>query len=298
MRQLLCVISLFIFLQDLQAQDYSSLSALKGTKVKVFYSTGFESRAWSISERVDKAMDYYQQLLNLKPEVTLLVLTVQDWPKYTGMPVIGMPHYKNDKVLVVAAHDNAFWKSFIPPLDKLPATLAKQIKETYKDSAGNVSMQPFFDLLALHELGHAFHMQAGLNMQRKWMQELFVNILLHTYVAEKEPKLLPALTVFPQMVISNGSSGYLYTSLKDVHEKYSEIGAKHPNNYGWYQCRWHAAAGAIYDADNVNAVSLLWKTLKDQQQTLEDGALVPFFEQAGLRSVAAMISNWDAFPRK
>jgi hypothetical protein len=75
----------------------------------------------------------------------------------------------------VAAEDNALWKSFIPPSEQLPPSLAAQIKEVYsKDDA--LTMQPFFDLLALHELGHAFHQQAGLTMQRKWMGELFCNI--------------------------------------------------------------------------------------------------------------------------
>jgi hypothetical protein len=217
-------------LGHLGAQNYSGLSNLSGTRINAFYSPGYESRARSISERVDKAMDYYRELLNVKPQVTLLVLSVDDWPKYTTMPVIGMPHYNNDSVLVVAAHDNPFWKSTVPPLDKLPASLAEQVRETYKNLAGELSMQPFFDLLALHELGHAFHMQTALNVQRKWVQELLVNILLHTYVAENEPGSLPALTVFPHMVISNGTTGFLYTSLKDVHERYNEIGSKYPNN--------------------------------------------------------------------
>lgn len=278
----------------LQAQDYTKLGQLKGHQLTVFYSPGYQERADSISNRVDKAFLFYQKLLQTTPVVSLLVLSETDWQHYTNMPVFGMPHYKDDKVLVVAAHDNAFWQSFIPPLNQLPPSLAGQVSQVYRNSNAALSMQPFFDLLALHELGHAFHFQAKLNMQRNWLQELFVNMLLHCYVAEMESQSLPALTVFPQMVISSGSSEYLYTSLKDVHEKYAEIGAKYPKNYGWYQCRWHAAAAAIYDADKSNATRLLWKTLKSQQEKLNDSALIPFFEQAGLKSVAAFIRNWDA----
>ena len=287
-------VNLFLFLQVLHAQDYSKLAILNNHKVKVYYSPGYEQRATSITERVDKAFDYYQQLLNTSPEVTLLVLTVEDWPKYTKMPVIGMPHYKDDKVLVVAAHDNDFWKSFIPPMDKLPASLADQIRAAYKNDKGELSMQPFFDLLALHELGHAFHFQEGINMQRKWMGELFVNIMLHTFIAEKESSSLPALTVFPQMVIMAGTTGYKFTSLKDVHEKYEEIGSQHPQNYGWYQSRWHAAAGKIYDAEGVNAGKIVWSALKNQKQTLTDDELVPFFEHAGAMAIATMIKTWDS----
>ena len=60
-------------------------------------------------------------------------------------------------------------------------------------------------LLALHELGHAFHQQGGLKMHRNWMGELFCNILLHTYIAENEPEQLPALTVLPKTEVSQKS---------------------------------------------------------------------------------------------
>lgn len=292
MQRLALFTKLTILSSIVQAQDYSSLSRLDSTIVNVYYSPGFESRSKLISSRMDKAMAYYEQLLDIKPCVTMLVLSEEDWSKYTDMPVVGMPHYRDDSVLVVAAHDNAFWKSTVPPLDQLPPALAEQIRETYT-SSGKISMQAFFDLLALHELGHAFHIQGRLNMQRKWMQELFVNMLLHTYIAEKEPEALPALTIFPQMMISKGTEGFLYTSLKDLHEKYEVIGKEHPNNYGWYQCRWHAAAEDIYDAEGINAVKTCWKVLKNQSQTVPDNELIDFFENAGMNSVAELVKNWD-----
>jgi hypothetical protein len=82
-----------------------------------------------------------------------------------------------------------------------PAPLASQITKAYSKSDGTYSMMPFFDLLAVHEMGHSYTAQAGLKMQRHWMSELFVNIMLHTYVAEEQPGLLPAFRQFSE----NGS---------------------------------------------------------------------------------------------
>lgn len=274
--------------------QYEKLEELKDHSVNIFYSEGHDKRANAIARRVDRAMDYYQQILEFKPEVVLLVLTEQDWPKYTSFPVFGMPHYNDDKLLVVAATDNAFWKSFIPPMGQLPPSLAEQIRAVYRNENDSLSMEAFFDLLALHELGHAFHFQAGLNMQRKWMGELFVNILLHTYVAENEPEQLPALTLFPRMVINSGTKGYAYTGLKDVHEKYEEIGQEHPRNYGWYQSRWHFSAGQIYDAAGPGVGRKLWDALKAQKEDLPDELLPGFLERSSHSSVADMIRNWDA----
>ncbi|MBK8405213.1 MAG: hypothetical protein IPL25_14370, partial [Saprospiraceae bacterium] len=112
-----------------------------------------------------------------------------------------MPHYNDAKTLIVASEDNDFWKSFIPQLSQLPKELAQQISNTYSDRDNTLTMRDFFDLLAIHELGHAFHNQGGLNMQRKWMGELFANIFCFIPIAEKEPELLPALTFFLQMVV-------------------------------------------------------------------------------------------------
>ena len=283
----------FLSIQKTNAQQYNQLEELKDHSVRIYYSAGHEQRAQAIVKRVDRAMEYNQELLDFKPEVTLLVLTEADWGKYTSFPVYGMPHYNDDKTLIVAAEDNAFWKSFIPPLDQLPKDLKNRIEDVYKDSKGNLSMEAFFDLLALHELGHAFHFQAGLNMQRKWMGELFVNILLHSFIAEKEPASLQALTLFPRMVVAGGTKEFTYTSLKDVHERYNEIGKEHPKNYGWYQCRWHTTAGIIYDAAGEEAGKQLWNAFKNQKETLTDEAIPHFLDQSGAKEVADMIRNWD-----
>jgi hypothetical protein len=175
----------------------------------------------------------------------------------------------------------------------LPADLRGKVEAAYRDKQGNLSMQPFFDLLAIHELGHAFHMQAALTMQRKWMGELFVNILLHTFIAENEPGALPALTVFPQMVIAGGSAGFKFTTLADVHEKYGEIGQHHPRNYGWYQCRWHAAAAGIYDTGGKMVGRKLWDALKSKKEILTDDQLVGFLEKTADKTVADVMRNWD-----
>ncbi len=284
----LCAVSM-----EITAQQFDKLQALEQTTITTYYSKGFQPRATAISKRVEKAIRFHRQLVNFQPTVTLLVLSAADWSSYTTFPVYGMPHYNNAQTLIVAAEDNPFWKSFLPPPDQLPAALRTQIETVYRNSNGEISMEGFFDLLALHELGHAFHQQGGLQMQRKWMGELFCNILLHTYIAEEEPGQLPALTVFPRMVISAGSKEFKYTSLQELEEHYEEIGKMHAKNYGWYQCRWHAAAGDIYAAAGKELVPTLWKALQQQQEKLTDADLLHFLDSAVHTSIAAMMRNWD-----
>lgn len=286
-------IILILFSTKIFAQEYEGLVALDGYKTKVYFSSGNDERAKIVAARMDNVLNFYNDLINFEPEVTMLILNPVDWPKFTDFPVYGMAHYMGNKTLVIASENNDFWDSFVPPVDQLPAELVEKIKSAYKDEYGNLTMQPFFDLLAIHELGHAYHFQAGLNMQRKWMGELFCNILLHTYIAETEPEQLPALTIFPQMVIAGGKDGYKYTSLNDIEERYDEIGQQHPQNYGWFQCRWHSAAADIYDVGGIDTFLKLWNALSNQQQKLNDEEFATLLSEQVHQSVADVMLKWD-----
>ena len=253
---------------------------------------GHEQRAKQIAARVENVMTFYNGIIGFKPTVTLLLLSKADWSSYTDFPVYGMPHYKGDSTLVVAAEDNDFWRSLLSVKD-LPDDIRKQAGKVYGMPDGSVSMQAFFDLLAIHELGHAFHIQGKLEMQRRWMGELLCNILLHIYIAEKEPGQLPALTLFPKIIVSGGTKNYKYTTLQELEENYNELGKQHPQNYGWYQCRWHVAAATIYDADGKNVFKPLWNTLKTEQTKLNDTALADLLKTKVSNAVADVLLRWE-----
>lgn len=284
----------FLFSVTGYTQKYSDLIALDGYKTKVYFSSGNDERAKIVADRMDRVLEYYYTLIAYEPDVTLLILNPVDWPKHTTFPVYGMPHYDDKRnLLIMASENNEFWKSFIPPIEQLPKELADKISSTYVDENGNLTMQAFFDLLAIHEIGHAYHFQAGIIVQRMWMGELFCNILLHTYIAENEPEQLSALTVFPQMVIAGGKEEYKFTSLTDVEERYEEIGQKYPKNYGWYQCRWHSAAGNIYDAGGADTFVKLWNAFSSQKEKLGDSEFAVFLSNEVHQSIADVMLKWD-----
>ncbi|MBK8417041.1 MAG: hypothetical protein IPL22_22515 [Bacteroidetes bacterium] len=91
--------------------------------------------------------------------------------------------------------------------------------------------------MAIHELGHAFHNQGGLNMQWKWMGELFANILLHTYIAEKS-RIITCFDRFPQMVVFSTNKSELKFTTVNEQRPITNYLVKISQNYGWYQCRW------------------------------------------------------------
>jgi len=282
---------MFCFL-SIHAQGYDKLNGLPNSAVTTYFSKGHEQRAKQIAARLENVMTFYSGIIGFRPSVTLLLLSKADWASYTDFPVYGMPHYKGDSTLIIAAEDNDFWRSSFSVKD-LPDDIRKQAEKVYGIPDGNVSMQAFFDLLAIHELGHAFHIQGKLQVQRKWMGELFCNILLHIYIAEKEPGQLPALTLFPEIIVSGGTKNYKYTTLQELEGNYNELGQQHPQNYGWYQCRWHVAAATIYDTDGKNIFKPLWNTLKTEQTKLNDNALADLLKTKVSKAVADVLLRWE-----
>ena len=280
-------------IKNADSQEYKDLKKLTGYRVNAWCSPAAEAKAKKMAARLDSVTAFYQEHLRFTPIVTLLVLSPGDWRAHTDFPVYGMPHYNDQQTLVLASEDNDFWRSLLPATDKLPAAYAEQVAQVYRGSNGTISMEAFFDLLAIHELGHAYYQQAGLLMQRHWLSELLPNILLHAYIAEKEPALLPALTLFPKIVVTTTDKSSLkYTSLADLETYYNDLGKNYPQNYGWYQCRWHVAAGDIYEKGGVNGLARLWNALKTQKETLSDSALVHLLTINAL-PVANMYNSWE-----
>jgi len=223
----------------------------------------------------------FPKTIKVKPTYNLLVLSPTDWKKYAHPQAIyGIPHYLPDGRLVVASENNDFWKRNIPPIDKIPTELASKIKEVYTDKNGAINTNAF-DLLAIHELGHTFQKSAGLKEQRNWLSELFCNVLLHTYLAENDPAQLPYITTFTKVSVQTFPPDRLkYKTLEDFEAKYNEIAMSHPDNYGWYQCKFHVKAGEIYDAGGVPAMQKMWNTLLSQKEKLTDEALMKLLQNS------------------
>jgi hypothetical protein len=300
-RIIVSVLTIILYCSNCVAQeaikidDTTQLEILKGFTQTYSYSPGQQMRAKSIAEFIEHAGDFFQQEISFTPKTTFYILAPRHWKVFAAKPLIdayGFPHNPDKFHLVVAAEDNDLWRSFLPPVDKIQGPLITQVKKAYGKPDGTYSMMPFFDLLALHEMGHSYTAQAGLKMHRNWMGELFVNIMLHTYVAEIQPELLPALETFPNMVVGAGTAEYKFTSLEDFERLYPTLGMG-LKNYGWYQCKFHSAAKDIYNAGGKEVLKKLWTSLKIHQEKLTDSAFADMLRKQVHPSVAEVYSNWN-----
>jgi hypothetical protein len=247
-----------------------------------------------MADRVASVLDLFGPRLGIRPDVTLLVLSPGDWFNHTRFPVYGMPHILGGSALIVAGEDNDFWRSFLPDPATLPDAAAAELRRVYADDSGAISGAAFFDLLAIHELGHAFNSQAGVLTQRLWMGEFLPNLILHAWVEEAAPELLPALTLFPDLLVAAGPGDHPFTSLAELEENYWQIGQQHPQNYGWYQVRWHQGARRVYEAAGPQVVDRLWTALRDHPDPLDDDAFLTLLDERVDRTLGDLVRNWDA----
>jgi hypothetical protein len=283
-----------LFYAHSYSQDLNHLNVLSGIGAKAFYSEGAEVSAQFSGGICNQANAYFfTHLAPLEVSFQLLVLNKEDWPKFTDPQLIyGMPHYLSDgKSLVVAAEDNMFWRKQIPD----PATLSSPYKEQFLEVYnlnGEISGRHFFDLLAVHELGHAWHWAAKLNTQRKWMGELFGNIMLHTYIAEERQELVGVLETLPAYWVHADVGELQYISLKQFEEDYDQIGLGNPFNYAWYQYRFHRAAKLLYDEGGALLCKKLWDFLDSNIETLSDEELEKRLGKEVHPYFTELIKNW------
>jgi uncharacterized protein len=276
------------------------LRDLEGYAFEVRYSPGLEGRTRAMADQVASVLDRFGPRLGITPEVTLLVLAEAHWADHTPFPVYGMPHILGARTLIVAGEDNPMWRGFLPDPAALeadhPAEVAAAFRRVYGDGAGGLTAAPFFDLLAIHELGHAFDAQAGVGTQRRWLGEFLPNLLLHSWVEEAAPELLPALTLLPDFGVAAGPGSHPFTTLAELEEHYVRIGQEHPANYGWYQFRWQQGARRLHEAGGSDALDRLWAALRDTPERLDDDALLELLDTRVHRALGDLVRGWDAEP--
>ncbi len=278
------------------------LPTLEGYPFEVRYSATAREQAVRLADLTRAAYAYFADLFtNASPTFTATYLAPADWRRGYGMP----SYQPVERRLRVATDDNPLWQSFgriarvASPFSAYP-----RLKKTYADENGNLRLRRFFDLLAVHELAHAFEEQGGVAFPTHWMREIYANLALHAFIAKTRPNDLPSLTALPEaqmritafnlMMRLNG-----YTNLDDFDRHYPAGNPKAPMsepNYGWYQVRFHAMAREMFDAEGEGVLKRLW-TFGKAEATHRQRASDYFREHGTLSGWSDEVSAKDLVPK-
>jgi hypothetical protein len=246
------------------------LAHLSGYPFEVRYSEGALIRARVAADVTAEAFDYLSGLFaGVEPDIAVIVADEGDWE---SRQPYGLPFFNDDQgqvrpgILVMPAGSGDFWRAMGEDLRETSKYGYARLRATYPDGAGGVNLQPFFDLVTIHELGHAFQVLGDLRLPTFWLGEIFANLTLHSFIATRRPDRLNTLE---ELSIVGSQSRRLsarmraegYVTLEDLEVHYTGgESPMSPLNYVWYQYRWQRLAAKVFDVDGEDALIRLWNS--------------------------------------
>ena len=246
----------------------SELSQLAGYPFEVRYSDGSLLRARAAADIAAKAYVYFSRMFSgAEPDIALIVADQADW---SGTGPYGLPFFRDDAgeirpgIVLMPAGGGGFWRAIGQDICNASPRGYAKLLVTYPDGAGGLDLQPFFDLITIHELGHAFEVLGDLRLPTFWLSEIFVNLAMHAFVATHLPASLPTLEVLP--TVGAGSRKLAarmraegYSTLEELQAHYTGgDNPMDPLNYVWYQHRWLRLAAKMFEVDGEDSLIRFW----------------------------------------
>ena len=235
------------------------LARLTGYPFEVRHSDQVMSRAAAAAEVAAAAFAYFSRLFSaVDPDIALIVADRTDW---SSRQPYGLAFFNDEPgqicpgVVVLPAGNGDFWTGMVQHIrDASPSGYAALVA-AYPDGEGGVDLQPFFDLVTIHELAHAFEVLGDLRLPTSWLSEIFANLAVHAFVAMHMPASLPTLETLP--TVGAGSRELAarmraegYSTLEDLEAHYTGgDDPMSPLNYVWFQYRWQRLAAKMFQVD-------------------------------------------------
>lgn len=284
----------------------SGLALLDGYPFEVRYSEGALVRAHAVADLAADAHAYLRRVLSgFEPDIAVVVAAEGDWK---SRQPYGLPFFNDDPgqirpgIVVMSAGTGTFWATMVRDIREASPRGYATLRSTYPDGAGGVDLQPFFDLVTIHELGHAFEVLGGLELPTFWLGEIFANLALHAFVATRRPDRLDTLEVLPTVGARSRRLGARmraegYSTLEELEAHYT--GGDRPMsplNYVWYQYRWLRLAARMFDAEGEGGLVRLWDRFRGADRIdageVTAASLAPLLQAEVSETLGRAVQRW------
>jgi hypothetical protein len=245
----------------------AGLTQLAGYSFEVRYSEGAAARARAAADITADAYGYFNRLFSVEPDIAVIVASEADWK---SRQPYGLPFFNDDEgqirpgIVVMPAGNGDFWLGMGQDIRDASPGGYTRLLTAYPGGIDGPDLQPFFDLITIHELGHAFAVLGDLRLPAFWLDEIFADLVLHAFVATRRPGSLSTLETLSS--VGAGSRRLAarwhadgYTTLEELEAHYT--GGDQPMsvlNYMWYQYRWQRLAARMFDADGEDGLIRFW----------------------------------------
>lgn len=246
----------------------SRLARLGGYPFEVRYSAGALVRARAAADVAANAYVYFSRLFTgVEPDIAVIVAGQADWQ---SRQPYGLPFFNDDDgqirpgIVVMPAGSGDFWIAIGQDIRGASPRGYTRLLAAYPDGADGLDLQPFFDLVTIHELGHAFEVLGYLRLPTFWLGEIFANLALHAFVATRQPEKLETLEVLSTVGAQNRCPADRmrtegYSTLEELQTHYTDgENPMDPLNYVWYQYRWQHIVAKVFEADGEDGLVRFW----------------------------------------
>jgi len=284
----------------------SGLACLGGYPFEVRYSDGALVRARAAADIAANAYVYLRRLFTgVDPDIAVIVADKADWQ---SRQPYGLPFFNDDDgqirpgIVVMPAGSGDFWIGMGQDLRDASPRGYPRLLAAYPDGAGGLDLQPFFDLVTIHELGHAFEVLGDLRLPTFWLREIFANLALHAFVATRQPASLNTLEVLSAVGAQSRRLGARmraegYSTLEALEAHYT--GGDQPMsplNYIWYQYRWQRLAAKMFNADGEDGLVRFWNCFHGTDRLgsgkVTAASLAPLLRTRVSETLGLAIQNW------
>jgi hypothetical protein len=235
--------------QDL---DDLHLPSLAGNVVAV-YTPGSEKKAKRLRELVEQGSAFYKDKLGIDTPLRVAVLGRADWEKVAAGVPYGMPFYDGDRtVFMPATNDGVVEKPVLEARNKASKKYLAELSRlnlSYERAA-----EIGVELIALHELGHAFARAYGINPPTRWLDELLASYFGYAFVQAMRPQEAELQRVTDASGGGLASEASSHTSLDDFEKLYMGVG---PRDYVWYQIQFGRQVSEVYKAHGLSFITNL-----------------------------------------
>jgi len=284
----------------------AGLARLDGYPFEVRYSQGSLERAQVAADVARDAYDYLRSLFSgVEPDIALIVAAPQDWE---SRQPFGLPFFNDGAdqirpgIVVMPAASGDFWIEIGQDLREAAPGSFERLLSTYPDGAGGLDLQPFFDLVTIHELGHAFEVFGDLRLPTCWLSEIFANLCLHAFVAARRPGSLQTLETLACVGVQDGrldarmrAEGY--STLEELEINYT--GGERPMrplNYIWYQYRWQRIAAQMFNNEGADGLVRFWMYFRGADHSslgeVTAAALAPLLRTHVSATLGRAVHEW------
>jgi hypothetical protein len=282
------------------------LTNLGGYPFEVRYSDGSLVRARAAAGVAADAYIYFSRLFSgVEPDIAVIVADEADW---MSRQPYGLPFFNDDDgqirpgIVVMPAGSGDFWIAMGQDLHEASPHDYARLLVTYPDGAGGLDLQPFFDLVTIHELAHAFEVLGDLRLPTFWLGEIFANLALHAFVATKQPTSLNTLEVLSTVGaqstrLSARMRSEGYSTLEELETHYTGgDDPMNPLNYVWYQYQWQRLAAAMFDADGEDGLVRFWNCFHSTDRPRSDevraASLAPLLMTEVSETLGRAVRDW------